>query len=72
MERKATNYAVTRKQRRALARAQMIKEGVKKFNKVYHYIEMRASSNIGIPKTEPSFFSKMWREYYDKFVKENY
>lgn len=72
MNRKATNYAVTRKQKRALAKAQMKADNVKKFNKVYHYIEMRASSNIGIPKTEPSFFSKNWREYYDKFVKENY
>lgn len=65
--RKPSNYAVTRKQKRAIARRLMKEEGLKHINKEYHYVEMRATAKCGIPKTEPSLFSKKWREYWEDY-----
>ena len=72
MERKATNYAVTRKQRRAIVQNYMKECGLRNINKVYHYIQMRPGLKHGIPKTEPSEFSKRWREYWNKYVQEEF
>lgn len=57
-----TNYAVSRKQKRQVARNNMIKEGKKQFNKhSYHNIFFR-DQIIGQVR-EPSFFANNWREY---------
>ena len=57
----STNYAVTRRQKRAIAKEKMKKEGKKNFCK-HSYTTL---SIKGYPMTtrEPSEFAESWRDY---------
>lgn len=57
-----TNYAITRKQKREIARNKMLKDGKTKINK-HSYSNIFFRNKIIGQKKEPSFFAKHWREY---------
>ena len=57
-----TNYALTRKQKRKVARNNMLKEGKKQINK-HSYSNIFFKGKIIGQKREPSFFAENWREY---------
>lgn len=57
-----TYYAITRKQKREVARNNMIKEGKKQINK-HSYNNVFFRDKIIGQTREPSFFAKNWREY---------
>lgn len=56
-----TNYAVTRKQKRYIARQEMAKKGEKKFCK-HSYSGMK-TGNFTYYNRLPSSFAEHWKEY---------
>lgn len=60
-----TNYAVTRRQKREIARRRMREAGIKHMNKIFHYIDDK-----GIPRVVPSIFSQRWRDFANQEVTE--
>ena len=63
-KRTATNYALTRKQKRYVAKQNMLKEGRKNICK--HSYVTRVVGNCEIQEKIPSFFAENWKEYAEK------
>lgn len=62
--RTATDYAVTRKQKRYIAKLNMKKQGKKNFCKhSYSTLPSLRSSAIVVQQRNPSYFSEHWKEF---------
>lgn len=57
----ATNYAVTRKQKRYIAKRKMEKDGIKNFCK--HSFSSIKKGDFVTYTRNPSYFAKNWRAY---------
>ena len=58
------NYAVTREQKRYIAKINMLKEGKKNICK-HDYIT-RVAGTLSLQERVPSFFAEHWKEYVNK------
>ena len=61
-----TNYAVTREQKRYIAKQKMKEEGKKNVCK-HSYVSIK-KGNFVMQNKVPSYFSEHWREYTEVFT----
>ena len=60
----AADYAITRKQKRYIAKLNMKKQGKKNFCKHSHTVlSALHSSDVIIQQRNPSYFAEHWKEY---------
>lgn len=65
----ATDYAVTREQKRYIAKRKMEEAGLKNFCKHSHNSNVHPITNVSLGTTvHPSYFSEHWREYKEVFA----
>jgi len=60
----ATNYAVTREQKRYIAKQNMLKEGKKNICK--HSYLTKVIGTCEVQEKIPSYFAEHWKEYAEK------
>ena len=57
-----TDYIVTRKQKRYIAKENMKKEGIRNFNQ-HSYTSYTSKTGYTVTNRNPSFFAKNWKDY---------